>query len=264
MLRDRPRLGDAAATAEITKVLPKLILMVARPDFTRGYLTSWLDSYREHFAILAVADVDGVPDRDALGDAAVAIVGIVGPTETDGWVKRQIEWLRMNCAGLPIIQIVEDSYSEKSGAAEAFVDRSAVQGYIPTSTDISVASAALNLVIAGGCYFPAARDRRQTSIAAQTDPPRPRSGAFAKLTQREQAVLNVLTVGAQNKIIAHRLGMSISTVKAHVHSIIAKLEVRNRTEAVVAARTMQGSTLHFQRDHTGCSAGTRGTGDSCE
>ena len=48
-----------------------------------------------------------------------------------------------------------------------------------------------------------------------------------------------LAVGAQNKIIAYRLGMSMSTVKAHMHSIIRKLRVRNRTEAVVAARAME-------------------------
>jgi DNA-binding NarL/FixJ family response regulator len=33
--------------------------------------------------------------------------------------------------------------------------------------------------------------------------------------------------------------MSMSTVKAHMHSIIRKLRVRNRTEAVVAARAME-------------------------
>lgn len=62
--------------------------------------------------------------------------------------------------------------------------------------------------------------------------------ASARLTPREEAVLSVLASGAQNKIIAYQLSMSLSTVKAHVHSIIQKLKVRNRTEVVVAAQNM--------------------------
>ena len=40
-----------------------------------------------------------------------------------------------------------------------------------------------------------------------------------------------------NKIIAYRLSLSQSTVKAHVHNIISKLNVSNRTEAAVRGRT---------------------------
>ena len=47
-------------------------------------------------------------------------------------------------------------------------------------------------------------------------------------------MLELLEHGLPNKIIAYRLEMAQSTVKAHVHSIIAKLNVRNRTEAAVA------------------------------
>ena len=52
-------------------------------------------------------------------------------------------------------------------------------------------------------------------------------------------VLELLMQGMANKIIAFRLGMSQSTVKVHVHSIIRKFNVRNRTEVAVTARSMQ-------------------------
>jgi DNA-binding CsgD family transcriptional regulator len=55
------------------------------------------------------------------------------------------------------------------------------------------------------------------------------------LTARERAVLELLKTGKPNKIIAHKLGMSLSTAKIHVHNIIRKLKVKNRTEAVIAA-----------------------------
>ena len=59
------------------------------------------------------------------------------------------------------------------------------------------------------------------------------------LTPRELVVMELLAQGTANKIIAYRLGMSQSTVKVHVHNILKKLKVRNRTEAAVTARNMR-------------------------
>ncbi len=54
------------------------------------------------------------------------------------------------------------------------------------------------------------------------------------LTERELEVLNLLARGLANKQIAVELGISEHTVKFHVSSIYAKLNVTNRTEAVRA------------------------------
>ena len=54
------------------------------------------------------------------------------------------------------------------------------------------------------------------------------------LTAREQEVLEQLAKGASNKLIARELDLAESTVKLHIHHIIGKLGVRNRTEAAVA------------------------------
>lgn len=54
------------------------------------------------------------------------------------------------------------------------------------------------------------------------------------LTAREQQVLEHLAKGASNKIIARELDLAESTVKLHIHHIIGKLGVSNRTEAAVA------------------------------
>lgn len=51
-----------------------------------------------------------------------------------------------------------------------------------------------------------------------------------KLTDRERKVLPLVAQGKQNKVIAEELAMSEHTVKLHVHHIIGKLGVRNRTE----------------------------------
>lgn len=53
------------------------------------------------------------------------------------------------------------------------------------------------------------------------------------LTKREKEILQVLATGLPYKNIADNLGISISTVHAHLHAIYGKLRVQNRTEAVV-------------------------------
>jgi two-component system NarL family response regulator len=57
----------------------------------------------------------------------------------------------------------------------------------------------------------------------------------AELTQRETVVLQALATGQSNKAIARRLFISETTVKAHLKSIFAKLNVLSRTEAVAVA-----------------------------
>lgn len=54
-----------------------------------------------------------------------------------------------------------------------------------------------------------------------------------RLTTREAQVLSCVAEGKQNKLIANRLGLSEHTVKLHIHHVIAKLGVNNRTEAAV-------------------------------
>jgi len=49
-------------------------------------------------------------------------------------------------------------------------------------------------------------------------------------------VLSYLGEGRKNKEIANSLGLSEGTVKMHVMSICKKLEVSNRTQAVIVAR----------------------------
>jgi two-component system, NarL family, response regulator len=55
------------------------------------------------------------------------------------------------------------------------------------------------------------------------------------LSQREMDVLKLIVNGQSNKEIADSLGLSESTVKNHVNSILAKLHVKDRTQAATTA-----------------------------
>lgn len=55
------------------------------------------------------------------------------------------------------------------------------------------------------------------------------------LTPREMDVLRLLAEGLPNRKIADQLDVNERTIKSHVSAILAKLEVNNRTEAVMRA-----------------------------
>jgi pimeloyl-ACP methyl ester carboxylesterase/DNA-binding CsgD family transcriptional regulator len=60
--------------------------------------------------------------------------------------------------------------------------------------------------------------------------------AFARLTQRERALLELIAQGRDNTQIAALLGLSGKTVRNHITNIFTKLEVDNRARAIVLAR----------------------------
>ncbi len=56
-----------------------------------------------------------------------------------------------------------------------------------------------------------------------------------KLTDREREIVRLLVLGEANKEIGRTLGITELTVKSHMKSILGKLNVRDRTEAVTVA-----------------------------
>ena len=56
------------------------------------------------------------------------------------------------------------------------------------------------------------------------------------LTPAEAAVLRLVDAGLSNQQIALELSIVVGTVKCHLHRVYEKLQVRNRTEAAMAAR----------------------------
>ncbi len=59
---------------------------------------------------------------------------------------------------------------------------------------------------------------------------------FPELTDREREVLEEIARGAGNAAIASRLGISVKTVRNHVSTVLGKLMVVDRAEAIVRAR----------------------------
>lgn len=62
------------------------------------------------------------------------------------------------------------------------------------------------------------------------------SDEFAELTEREVEILELLARGQSNKEISNRLSLSVKTVQNYVSSILAKLQVTDRLQAMLRAR----------------------------
>jgi DNA-binding NarL/FixJ family response regulator len=93
--------------------------------------------------------------------------------------------------------------------------------------------AAVRVVADGGSLFSPSVTRRLIEQFAQ--PASPASTALAGLTAREREVLRLVARGRSNAELASELVVSEHTAKTYVASILQKLELRNRVQAVVMA-----------------------------
>ena len=225
--------------ADQTKAARKRIIVADPRSFVRGCLSCWLEEFGSEFLPVVVAGV--VDAGDAGSTAAAAVLSASGSEAGQIWLKDQVTELRARSPHLPILAILD---SIDSAAGQNLVTGLELQGYIPMSNSLEVAAAALRLVIAGGCYYPQVPAFSTSAAPASSVAPaaaRNRNdltgpGGKLHLTPREYAVFELLAKGLPNKIIAHQLGLAISTVKIHVHHIIEKLNVQNRTEVAIWGR----------------------------
>jgi DNA-binding NarL/FixJ family response regulator len=111
---------------------------------------------------------------------------------------------------------------------------SGARGYIPTvSTPPELVVEIIRLVKAGGTFVPPSGLDLQRMT--RKGPPT-RTARGQQFTPRQIAVLNLLTHGKTNKIIAYELAMSESTVKVHITNIMKKMNASNRTEVACRAQ----------------------------
>jgi len=74
--------------------------------------------------------------------------------------------------------------------------------------------------------------------AASPDRRRAAHDKIEGLTRRQREILMLMAAGKLNKQIAYSLGISVPTVKAHMTAIMRKLDVSNRTQAALVARSL--------------------------
>ena len=235
--------SDTSSPTDRSAALRRLLIVIHPRDLLRGFLTFWLCTLSQDFEVVSAPEAMELTSR-TLSRACAAVIGFIGMNSIwpDTWLRDQIALLRAGRPKMPIVVMCEEDMAEQYAGMD-------LQGYIPTSCSVELAAAAINLVTVGGRYIPCAWDEPLHSKGLFSTRPttEPETAPPTLLTPREEVVLDLLQRGMPNKIIAHNLRISQSTVKAHVHNIIAKLDVHNRTQAAVTGHRMHSPNPNMDR-----------------
>lgn len=136
------------------------------------------------------------------------------------------ELLRAN-RGLPVLVL---SASENMDDMRAAL-RLGAMGYVSKSETAAVLLGAVRLVLDGGMYVPLALANLGANVHSAPEP-------APALTERQLEVLRLIVEGKSNKEIARKLHLAHATVKVHLATIFRVLEVKNRTQAAIAAERL--------------------------
>jgi DNA-binding NarL/FixJ family response regulator len=129
-----------------------------------------------------------------------------------------------------VLTMLDDDYSVFAAM------RAGARGYVLKDADDEVIVRAIEAVVRGEAIFSPAIAGRMIDFfsAAHAKPP---ESAFPELTTREREVLHLIAQGLSNKEIAERLFLSPNTVRNHITNTFDKLQVVDRAQAIVKART---------------------------
>ena len=177
----------------------------------------------------------------------VEVVGSAGEGETAVRLAAELSpdvvLMDLNMPGLPGLEAIRRiARSEHPPAvlvltmvddddAVAAAMQVGARGYLLQGAVQEEVLAALRSVAAGGAVLGEGAARRFLSGGGRP---------VADLTEREAEVLALIADGRSNAEIARTLGVSLKTVQNHVSHVLAKLQVRDRTQAALRIRGLSG------------------------
>ena len=137
------------------------------------------------------------------------------------------------CSGLPRVLMLttfdldDYVYAALRAGASGFLLKDATAAELVTAVRVVAAGEAL--------LAPSVTRRLIADFARQQQPDQPLPPALDALTQRETEVLRLIARGLSNTEISNTLVIAEQTVKTYVGRILAKLNLRDRAQAVVVA-----------------------------
>ena len=184
------------------------------------------------------------PDIEVVGEAADggAAVEVVAQTAPDVVLMDVrmpavdgIEGARRVLAQSPDVKVVVLTTFDEDEYVEAAL-RAGVSGFLLKVAPPERLIEAVRTVAAGGGLLDPGVTRRVIESFAAAPPLRTRRAErLDALTERERDVLRLIGRGLSNGEIAAELYLGETTVKTHVSNVLAKLGLRDRVQAVVAA-----------------------------
>lgn len=175
--------------------------------------------------------IQAAPAMQALAPE-VALLDLCGP--------EGMRWVRELGQVAPATRILMVGLEAAERELRAWVDAGAV-GYVGREGSIVDLVEAIEGAAAEDRTDRLARGCRARTRAAEAG--FPDVATPPRLTAREREVVALIAMGHSNREIAGELFISLATVKNHVHHIMAKLQVRRRSEAVRRVRAA-GFVVH--------------------
>jgi DNA-binding NarL/FixJ family response regulator len=212
----------------------RLLIVDDHPLFRRGIISGFAQEPNLHIA----GEASNLVEAITVADSALADVIIVdAELGQDSGIEltRQLRRRHPQSAVIVLTEFADDeqlfqairagaaAYVTKQISAEelsALIVKVAAGDYLINDSVLSrphVASRVLNQF-------------RELSVLDESA-----EGVFSPLTPREIEILDCVAQGNSNKEIAYNLGISDQTVKNHITSILRKLAVNDRTQAVIYA-----------------------------
>lgn len=204
---------------------PLRVLVVDDHPMFRAGVTGLLNSVADTEVVGSAGDGDSAVREATLARPDVILMDLDLPGTSGLEAIRRIAKASPESAVL-VLSMLDDDDSVLAAM------RAGARGYVLKGAGQEELLAAVRTVAAGGAVFGA-------SVAAgllQSLSSPPPANPFPELTEREAEVLSLMAEGQDNREIAATLAVSSKTVANHVSHVLAKLQARDRVEAVLRAR----------------------------
>jgi NarL family two-component system response regulator LiaR len=201
---------------------PIRVLVVDDHEMVRRGLAVFLETFDD---LTLMGEASGGDEAIYLCETTqpdVVLMDLMMP-ETDGITATAI--IRQNWPNIQIVALT--SYKEEE-LVQAALQAGAI-GYLLKNASIDELAQAIRAAHSGKPTLSPEATQALIATATRSSP-----GTY-KLSDREREVLALMVKGMTNRQIAQQLSVSNSTVKFHVSSVLSKLGVASRTEAVSLA-----------------------------
>ena len=185
--------------------------------------------------------IEAAPDLTVVGEAETGLEAVEQAAATRPDVILMdlqmpelggVEATRRILAERPATRILVLTMIDRDAALAAAL-RAGARGYLLKGSGRDEVLSAIRAVASGGAVLSAEVADRLPSLLTATPPS---AAAFPDLTARENQILTLLAEGRDNADIADELSLSLKTVRNYVSSILTKLEVPGRAQAIVKVR----------------------------